>query len=722
MIRVVSFLAIFLSKLWQRGGLFLVLLITSWSPFAYSHQAETKLCLTMVVKDDQAVILKCLESVKDHIDCFCIYDAGSQDGTVRIIENFMLLNAIPGAIYRHELTESNAQDKTIAVQAAQKAIESLGFPSSTYFLILNPNNVLRVSPKFKKEALVEDAYLILEKSPVLSCHLFHPHLLRASHPWKNSGIFEECWSYETFQPSAKLYTLRIETLEDQIQQGKVKQLEETLMSDPDNSHLLFLLAQYYKGSKQYDEAIEKYQIYLEKGGRPEERWFCKYMMGECFEALNQWPLALFWYLEAYQGNPNRADPLLKIAIYYRFHGENDLAYLFAKHGVRIPYATDQSLFASSPLYEYQFDEELSIVSYYTRFREEGYAAASDLTLRKYVPWYVKQQAYLNLLFYVQPLKNTRFSPISLDLPLICKESEERYHPMNPSIQKTEQGYKLICRTVNYTQRGAKEFNTIDPSGIFRTRNFLLHYDHDFNLQLQQEIIENLSRERIRAFNLEGLDDCRIFNWNLGSYFTCTTSNTNPLGNFQISLCKLGESGQEKTVAVEQLVPLKGPDPYRCEKNWLPFVKEGSLYLIYLCDPFTLFKPHLDTGECETVLRYEPSHDFSHFRGSAAPIEFDDGYLMLVHEVITRADYSRCYLHRFLYLDKNFTIARASKPFIFKNIGIEYCCSMTIDHTGKELIVPIGIEDREAALCFVDLDTVRSMLFPLPTTTQTVFQN
>ena len=86
--------------------------------------------------------------------------------------------------------------------------------------------------------------------------------------------------------------------------------------------------------------------------------------------------------------------------------------------------------------------------------------------------------------------------------------------------------------------------------------------------------------------------------------------------------------------------------------------------------------------------------------------------MLVHEVVHFPENRRCYLHRFLYLDENFKITKVSKPFIFQHIGVEYCWSMTLDHTESELILPIGIEDREAYLCFVDLDTIRSLLYSL----------
>lgn len=270
---------------------------------------------------------------------------------------------------------------------------------------------------------------------------------------------------------------------------------------------------------------------------------------------------------------------------------------------------------------------------------------------------------------------------------------------------------MICRSVNYTQMGAKHFQTSDPSGIFRTRNFLLDYDEEFNLVSQNEIIENLPRKRTPHFNVEGLEDCRIFSHEDSLWFSCTTLDTNS-GTPQISLCKLEEESQDGIVYVEKLIPLQGPNPKRCEKNWLPFSLSNEIYTIYSCGPFVLNKPNLETGAWNPVFQYEPSLDFSSFRGSAAPIQFDGGYLMLVHEVVFLYDYQRAYLHRFIQFDLEFKVTHISKPFIFKHVGIEFCPSMVFSHKGNELILAVGIEDREALLCFLEVDKLRSILEPL----------
>ncbi len=689
--------------------------------FSSEEKENVKICLAMIVKDDAEVIEKCLNSVKDIVDCVSICDVGSIDGTPKMIEQFMEKSGIPCKIYRHKWLEAG-HNRTLSAQAARKTIRECGFSfTNTYLLILDPDMALNISPGFTKQSLDADSYQILEKSSALSYYKYNVHLLRALIPWKSIGVAHEYWSYDGVNRCEKLRTLTVHSQRELSYsiaklEKDVALLTEALKADPQNARYMFYLAQTYKALAHYDSAIHWYFARVHAGGDPDEVWFSKFMIGECFENTARWDQALFWYLDAYQYNPKRTDPLLKIANFYRLRGQNYLAYLFAKQGASVPYPAEQNIYNNPPLMPHQFDEELSIASYYTNFRQEGYEASDNIILRKNVPWFNKGQAYKNILFYTPNLPNMRYHPIHIELPIIQEGLDDLYKPMNPSVLKTEDGYKVICRTVNYTQIGAKIFNTVDISGIFRTKNFLVSYDKEFNFLSQHEIIENLPRERVSSWistNIKGLDDCRIFNYQNDSWFTCTTSDTNPLGNFQISLCKLGNKEFADSVHVKKLVPLFGPDPNRCEKNWVPFIKDNAMHVIYTYDPFIMYKPNMETGECEKVLEYTPSHDFSQFRGSAAPVAFDEGYLMVVHEVVLMHDYSRCYLHRFLYLDKDFIVQKVSKPFTFFHQGIEFCSSATIDHLGKDLVLSLGVEDREAYLCLVDLETIRSMLVSLP---------
>ncbi len=691
-------------------------LLTFLFSFVYLAAESPKICLTMVVGNDESVIEKCLDSVKDLVDCVSICDIGSTDNTYEIIDRFLNTYEIPGKIYRHKW-QNFGFNRTLSAQCAQKTLKEFGFPlSSSYLLVLDSDMNMQIGGGFAKSSLEADSYSLLLKSSALTYSNYNARLLRASLTWECVGTANEYWSTKNPQPTEKIKNWVLEDHGNaEYKKMKVVQsidlLNEAIALEPMNSRYLFLLAQSLKSVGKYEEAIHYYTERLKIHGDEEEVWYSEYMIGECYEKSDEWEDALFWYLESFQTNPNRPEPLRKISTHYRLRSQNDLACIFAKYGSRIPYPMNANIWDYPPLGDYQFEEELSISAYYTQFRKDGFDAANEVILKKNVPWHIKDQTYRNILYYVDHLKNTRFDPIAIDFPLIQDGFSEKYHPMNPSILKTDSGYEVICRTVNYTQMGAKIFNTIDITGVFKTRNFLAEYNRDFDLLSQREIVENIPIERLPPCNVVGLEDCRLFGFQNSLWFTCTTFDTNLIsGRPQITLCKLSDDPTEEFANVEKMVPLLGPDPYRCEKNWLPFVWKDELYTIYSYDPFTILKPDLETGSCITAHQVENEHDFSSFRGSAGPIEFDSGYLILVHEAVHHLDYSRAYLHRFIYLDENFMIKRITKPFTYLHQGIEFCNSMTLDHSGERLIMAVGIEDREAYLCTVDLDTIRSMLY------------
>lgn len=688
-----------------------MIFILSMAASLSGYGRDMKVCLVMVVQDQDTVLRECLNSVENFIDAVCVIDLGSSDWTYYVAEEFISQTGLPGVVTQC----SRDEELTLgfAIKTAFHVLEEINFPpEDTYFLLLDADMIVKFAPGFRKEALDEDTYLVLQQSSSLACSLYNQRLFRASLPWEYKGKIYSQWSSKEASAPVKLREMVIEGGHTAIEK-EIAWLKEALAKEPGNTRYMLFLAQSYKATKQYAEAIALYLERIEQGGDPEELWFATFMTGSCYESMGKWDQALHWYLAAYEMNCTRPDPIYKIANRYRLYGENDLAYLFAKHGSRISFSTDSMFLSYPPLRDYEFEEEISIAAYYTRFKEDGFAAASNLLLRRNVPFWIKNQNERNLFFYPLILKNTKFHAIDMKLPMIEKEGHEPYHPMNASIVKTDSGYKMICGAVNYTQTGGKIFHTSDPNGIFRTKNFFLHLDRDFRVLSQEEITEHLPREKFPALSVEGLEDCRLFSWQGSDWFSCTTTDTNFTGYRQISLCKISDRRNKGTVEVEELIPLLGPDPYRSEKNWLPFLCDDELRLIYMHDPFILVTPHLKTGECASFLTYEYTQNFSTLKGAAAPIPFDGGYLYLVHQTVSYSNYMRAYLHRFIFLDSQLRMEKISRPFVFLQQGIESCSGMTINHSGTDLVLTVGIERREMKICTISIEDIRGLLMPLP---------
>lgn len=675
------------------------------------ESAESKICLTMIVKNESKIITRCLDQVKEIVDCICICDTGSEDNTVEIIEDFLQKNHIPGKVYHHDWKDFG-YNRNLSVKASVELLNELHFSlPETYLLLLDADMLLKITPEFHKAQLRENGYVILQKSYDIS--YYNIRLIKASLPWQCLGVTHEYWACHAKRSSEKLHTLWIDdrgdggSKEDKFERD-IKLLQKGLEKEPYNARYTFYLAQSYMCINQHEEAISWYQKRIALGGWEEEVWYAKYKIGSIYEKLEQWDLAEQWYLDAYEYLPSRAEPLVKMACNYRMRREFELAYFFAKMAKKIPYPEKHLLFVEDAVYDYKIDEELSISSYYASHKEEGFAANERLIMNKKCPDYVKWQAKKNRRFYVSNLPGIYFQPINLQIPY--------FNCMNPSISKVDDGFLVVCRCVNYKQKGGRNYQMLNSSSPFaiKTRNFLLHYDKEFTLLSKKEILDTLSSSH-RGYSrnlIEGLEDIRLFQKEDTFRFTCTLNNMTKDHVPKIGLFGLEHSFQNNTVATESFTLLEGPDPKRCEKNWLPFVKEGEIHAIYSYAPFTLYKIDEISGSCLTVLEKEYEKDFSEFRGSAGPIPFLDGYLGIVHEVGEDDVGDRIYFHRFFYLDQNYHLTKTSQPFIYKHIGIEYCAGMAIDHEEKKLIITLGIEDAEAYLAFVDLDVVYSLLDPV----------
>lgn len=368
--------------------------------------AEKKLCLMMIVKNEGKTILRCLESVRDVVDCICICDTGSTDDTISIIENFLSTHQIPGTVHRHQW-RNFGHNRTLSAQAALETIKAIGWSANdTYLLSLDADMILNVNPQFQKERLTSDCYLIAQTSTAL--RYYNLRLFRASLPWLCLGPTHEYWSCALAHSEDTLDSLSVFDFADGgCRQDKLPRdlalLTAALQEDPLNSRYLFYLAQTYAILGQHEQAIQSYKARIDQKGWIEEVWYSMYGIGMAYEAQKKWADALMWYLRAYQTLPSRAEPLAQIALYYCAEGDFHAAYLFASQGARIPYPTGHTLFVSLPVYDYLFDEIISIAAFYTPYRAEGHRAIKKLLSNANLPVRTRALAQSNLRFYEEPV-------------------------------------------------------------------------------------------------------------------------------------------------------------------------------------------------------------------------------------------------------------------------------------------------------------------------------
>ena len=358
---------------------------------------------------------------------------------------------------------------------------------------------------------------------------------------------------------------------------------------------------------------------------------------------------------------------------------------------------------------YKLLEEFTIISYYTNDKDFGLLISDKLLFDKN-NLLNKTLISRNQKFYMKQLQSINKKKIDM-IP------DKNYVGMNPSIIKRNEGYLMNFRTSNFGLRPGGVYYCRSDDGIIDTINYILELDNDFNILSKKKVIDN-SKTKTYSRNIKGLEDLIIFFFNDQLWGTCTLLDVNQIGTPQIGLCHLELSGDNSEYIINTKLPFKLISNNRPEKNWLPFVGGDELKLVYGYTPTEIITPvdkledmhkEIDHISYIKLTNHETILNFDRFRGSAGPLRFNSGWLIIVHEVSWNFDNSRVYTHRFIFLDAEFIILKISDPWYFESHGIEFCRSMCDSHTLNEIIITCGIKDEEGWCYTITHEYVNSML-------------
>nr|QBK90296.1 MAG: uncharacterized protein LCPAC102_02090 [Pithovirus LCPAC102] len=384
---------------------------------------------------------------------------------------------------------------------------------------------------------------------------------------------------------------------------------------------------------------------------------------------------------------------------------------------------------------YYILEKLTIMLYYVdEYKNIGYILSEMLSLNN--TFVNVEMIRVNKEYYIDKLKYIEYIDLDIDYPRLelPKIENDTYRPMNPSILKTNDGYLINCRFVNYTQKKALHWTYLETESKIKTKNFIIHMDKKLNILSYHELIDASWRTKIdtSSVNVLGLEDCILFEHNKEIWFSCTTLDTEP---FRIpkqnigKLPKLNDISNKYEVMDIQVMKTEYGLKHM-EKNWLPISSykdnEKSIYFIYIHEYNNIKQVKYDVNDMTENIKditfinneqYINYPGLKYFRGSGGPIKFkvnnDIGFLSVIHEVIFRRDNGgRCYLHRFVYYDSYFNIQNISRLFYFDHLGVEFCRSITKSHVSSEILIGVGIEDGNSRIYKINTNIIRSMLIPL----------
>ena len=662
-----------------------------------SGKTLPKLCLNMIVKNESNVIRRLLNSVVKIIDTYCICDTGSTDNTIEIIESFFKERNISGKIV-HEPFRDFGHNRSFALNECFKMKEV------DYILLMDADMILTGSainnPTLLKERLIDDVYFLFQGNSRF--------LYKNARIIKNKGFSYWGVTHEYLKTSPGSTFMNIEKSElfiEDIGDGGAKSdkcerdirlLKKGLEDEPNNDRYTFYLANTYRDAGKHELAIEYYKKRIEIGGWIEEVWQSYYCIGKCYLSMNDYPNALYHFLEGFQVYPKRIENLYQVVQYYRNNSKNRLAYQYyvmAKRVLDINGASNDFLFLEKDIYEYKLDYEFSIIGYY---ENPDSISLKNLCMKLLACPIIENGISLNILknykFYVEKISDNKVT-MNSQLSNIISKIGFHYNEFNtstPSLCILNNQLIINTRFVNYT---------IDDQGNYfnkqhiETKNIITVIDlATYEMVSEFELGYNGSLDNLYV----GLEDVRLFSTSDGKILYNANRG---LGNSNIKVEHGFIDLGEKTTKNDVLLRFREKEN-QIEKNWTLFqTEDNEIKSVYHWFPLTIG----DIQENEFIKTHQQSElpdFFRYIRGSTNGQVIDDEIWFLCH-LVSYED-RRYYYHIMIILDKTtFVVKKYSPIFTFEKEPVEYTLGFV--EMGSDLLIGYSILDKETKYMMVPKD-------------------
>lgn len=354
-----------------------------------AQEKKKTVCLNMIVKNESKVITRCLKSVKPLIDYWVIVDTGSNDKTQDIIKDFM--KDIPGEL--HEQPWINfGHNRNEALKLAKGKAD--------YVMFIDADEVFALESDFKMPNLDKDFYYVVtDYNSNTYCRI---QMISNSLDWAWSGVLHETVDAPNIKSYGVLAGIKdvvntdgFRSTDPQKYQKDAKILEEALKTDPNNTRNVFYLAQSYRDAADYEPALKNYAKRVSMGGWDQEVFWAMFQQAVMQESLNMpAETVIDGYYKAFHYRPSRAEPLYRLATYYRQKNNFPAAYLTASTALKVPLPHD-ILFVENWVYDFGLLFELSISAFYIGRFEEAQVANQMLLANPKLPQNIREQVERN---------------------------------------------------------------------------------------------------------------------------------------------------------------------------------------------------------------------------------------------------------------------------------------------------------------------------------------
>jgi tetratricopeptide (TPR) repeat protein len=654
--------------------------------------------LVMIVKDEAQRICEVLASYRPHVDAWTILDTGSTDGTQELIRRE--LADVPGTLHEEPFVDfATSRNRALALHG-----------TFTVFSIMPNGDVLQGGAELRTflEAHRSDragAYRVR----ISPGHYYHPLVMRTGAGWHYKWRTHECAVGPNQGPQIPGVTVvrdrgsRTDAEWRRRWERDLVLLDLDREADPSDPRPYFYLGQTHECLGQFAKALEMFEERASMGGYFDEVYEAKFRVAKMKDELGlPWSEVQQAYLEAYEHDPRRAEPLYAISDYWYDRKVHAISRIFSIAAAETP-KPPTDLFLDEEVYTWKAADRASISSYYAGHKEDARYWA-DIALS----WSPGDERLRSNRAFCAPSASELFGATTRAIEFV---PERGWHASNPSICCDGGRVRCVVRTVNYRIVNG---SYVTPPGdvvhadgrwkgwqVIRSRNFLLDLDDDLKTTRAVEMVDATGEART-IYPVHGFEDARLFAWRGAWWATATACDFTEEGDREIVLLEIADDG-----SVVRAQPLRGPWSERAQKNWMPLVEGDVLRFLYATRPTTAFELIYGEDHSHKIMHAaNASLEHGRLRGGSQGVRVDGGWIFVVHDVAFPGS-SRIYLHRFVRLDDQLRLVSMTEPFYFERLGIEFCAGLA--QVGDKLVASYAVNDGAARLGVFDWGVIRRVL-------------
>lgn len=673
-------------------------------------KSKISIILIAIVKNEQQIITRMLDSVINLVHGICITDTGSTDTTITTIETFAHKHNKPCIVYS-ESWQNFGYNRSVSFYNAIEFCKKNGFDlDKTYGLLLDADMKLQTID-FDPNILTHDHYYIIQKSATLE--YYNTRLIRLNKPWCCIGVTHEYWGVKNVDGNKisdislgkleKTSILIIDLCDGGSKSDKftrdIQLLESGIINEPCNSIYYFYLAQSYRDTNNYYKAIDTYTKCIGFDDWSEQTWYCYYMISVCWLSLNKYNKFIKSALEAYKFRPSRAEPIYRLVSHFRVQKKYKKAEYYYIIGKSIPFPVNDILFIEPDVYTYLFHYEYTIIQYYiNKNRLQGLFITIDY-LNKYPNTKEFDIVFNNMKYYMPRLLDYG-QRIDLKIP----DYKNFVASSIALIELQTDIYLANIRYVNYKINDRGDYLTQNNETV-ETLNACVLCDYNFNkltdISFMKDNLDDLKNVKVENQSIIGLEDIRLFAY--GSQIGYTANTIQYSYNDKIRIIT-GIYDRISKQCLQNYV-LKPPIETICEKNWI-IHKETVIYKWYPLTLGSLEKSSDDDIYKQLVIKriIQTPEIFKYYRGSSNVYEWKGLLWAITHGVEYKIP--RKYFHQVVVMTQDFEIVNYSLPFYFDKYAIEYCLGLIIRN--ECMYTTVSSNDRNPIVCKIKLKDLENL--------------